>query len=380
MRIAVVGAGAIGAYVGAALARGGDEVTLIARGPHLRAMQERGVRVLSPRGDFEAHPAATDDLDAVGDAEIVFLALKAYSLHELAPRLGAALAPGAAVIAAQNGIPWWYFQAHGGPLDGTVLESVDPGGTISRSIPPEAVVGCVIYSSTEIVEPGVIRHIEGTRFTVGEPDGAISERCLRVREAFKAGGLKAPVEERLRDEIWLKLVGNAAFTWASREAEMDRPPEVAGALEMIFSADSALYRDRGFMRRVGFGERPALVNIDLANAWTRPGNPFTCDGMDVIIPGVQRLLAAARAKGIPVVFTTTAYAVTEGRNTDMGIWTHKIPVEVLKLGTDAVAIDERIAPEPGEHVVVKKFASAFHGTYLADLLKAAGVDTAIVTG
>jgi len=161
---------------------------------------------------------------------------------------------------------------------------------------------------------------------------------------------------------------------------MDRPPDIAGALEMIFSADSALYRDRGFMRRVGFGERPALVNIDLANAWTRPGNPFTCDGMDVIIPGVQRLLAAARAKGIPVVFTTTAYAVTEGRNTDMGIWHHKIPVEVLKLGTDAVAIDERIAPEPGEHVVVKKFASAFHGTYLADLLKAAGVDTAIVTG
>ena len=156
--------------------------------------------------------------------------------------------------------------------------------------------------------------------------------------------------------------------------------DIAGALETIFSADSELYRNRGFMRRVGFGERPALVNIDLANAWTRPGNPFTCDGMDVIIPGVQRLLAAARAKGIPVVFTTTAYAVTEGPNTDMGIWHHKIPVEVLKLGTEAVAIDERIAPEPGEHVVVKKFASAFHGTYLAGFLKAAGVDTVIVTG
>jgi len=156
--------------------------------------------------------------------------------------------------------------------------------------------------------------------------------------------------------------------------------DIAGALETIFSADSELYRNRGFMRRVGFGERPALVNIDLANAWTRPGNPFTCDGMDVIIPGVQRLLAAVRAKGIPVVFTTTAYAVTEGPNTDMGIWHHKIPVEVLKLGTEAVAIDERIAPEPGEHVVVKKFASAFHGTYLAGFLKAAGVDTVIVTG
>jgi nicotinamidase-related amidase len=156
--------------------------------------------------------------------------------------------------------------------------------------------------------------------------------------------------------------------------------EITAALERIFSADSELYRGRGFMRRVGFGERPALVNIDLANAWTRPGNPFTCDGMDTIIPGVQRLLAAARDKGIPVAFTTTAYAVTDGPNTDMGIWHHKIPVEVLKLGTEAVAIDERIAPEPREHVIVKKRASAFHGTYLNGFLKAAGVDTVILTG
>ena len=156
--------------------------------------------------------------------------------------------------------------------------------------------------------------------------------------------------------------------------------DVTRALETIFAADSELYRNRGFMRRVGFGERPALIHIDLANAWTREGNPFTCDGMDVIIPGVQRLNTAGRAKGIPIVFTTTAYAVTEGPNTDMGLWHHKIPVEVLQLGTDAVAIDERIAPEPGEQVIVKKFASAFHGTHLAPFLRAAGVDTVIVTG
>jgi N-carbamoylsarcosine amidase len=156
--------------------------------------------------------------------------------------------------------------------------------------------------------------------------------------------------------------------------------EITNALETIFSADSELYRSRGFMRRVGFGERPALVNIDLANAWTRPDNPFTCDGMDVIIPGVQRLLAAGRARGIPVVYTTTAYAVTDGPVTDMGLWHRKIPVEVLQLGSDAVAIDERIAPEPGEHVVVKKFASAFHGTHLTSLLHALAVDTVIVTG
>jgi maleamate amidohydrolase len=156
--------------------------------------------------------------------------------------------------------------------------------------------------------------------------------------------------------------------------------EITEALAKVFSNDSDLYRGRGFMRRIGYGDHPALVNIDLANAWTRPGNAFSCDGMDVIIPGVQRLLAAARASAIPVVFTTTAYAVTEGPNTDMGLWHRKIPVEVLKLGTDAVAIDERIAPEPNEHVIVKKRASAFHGTYLSGFLRAAGVDTVIVTG
>jgi nicotinamidase-related amidase len=156
--------------------------------------------------------------------------------------------------------------------------------------------------------------------------------------------------------------------------------EIKNALERIFSADSDVYRQRGFQRRVGFGERPALVHIDLANAWTRPGNPFTCDGMDVIIPAVQRLNEAARPKRIPVVYTTTAYAVTEGPNTDMGIWHKKIPVEALQLGTADVEIDDRIAPLPTEQVIVKKRASAFHGTYLAGYLRAHAVDTVIITG
>jgi maleamate amidohydrolase len=156
--------------------------------------------------------------------------------------------------------------------------------------------------------------------------------------------------------------------------------EVQQALETIFSADSAVYQQRGFQRRIGFGSRPALIHIDLANAWTRAGNAFSCVGMDTIIPGVQRLNDAARPKGIPIVYTTTAYAVTDGPNTDMGLWHRKIPVEVLRLGTDAVAIDERIAPEPGEHVIVKKHASAFFGTHLASMLRAAAVDTVIITG
>ncbi len=211
MRFAVLGAGAIGAYVGAALARGGSDVTLIARGPHLQAMQENGVQVLSSRGNFHAHPKATDDIEAVGDADVVFVALKAYSLPELAPRLGKALGANATVIPAQNGIPWWYFQSHPGPLADTTLESVDPGGAIARSIEPERIVGCVVYCSAEIVEPGVIRHVEGTRFAIGEPDGSRSERCQWISEAFVAGGLKCPVEDRLRDQIWLKVIGNVAF-------------------------------------------------------------------------------------------------------------------------------------------------------------------------
>src|SRR5205814_342644 len=151
-----------GAYVGAALARGGSDVVLIARGAHLDAMQRNGVTVLSPRGDFHADVDATDDLAVIADADVVFIGLKAYSLPALAPRLAEHLRVDAAVIAAQNGIPWWYFQSHPGPLENLCLESVDPGGAIAGAIAPEHVVGCVVYSSTEIAEPGVIRHIEGT--------------------------------------------------------------------------------------------------------------------------------------------------------------------------------------------------------------------------
>lgn len=220
MNFAILGAGAIGAYVGAALSRGGADVVLVARGGHLRAMQEEGVRVLSPRGDFHARPRATSEIEACADADVVFIGLKAYSLTEVAPQLGHVLRPGAAVIAAQNGIPWWYFQTGGsdGEVTGVpphlrdlVLESVDPGGVIAEALEPERVIGCVVYCSTEIVEPGLIRHVEGTRFALGEPDGTESDRCLEISAAFRAGGLKAPVDPRLREQIFLKLLGNASF-------------------------------------------------------------------------------------------------------------------------------------------------------------------------
>lgn len=156
--------------------------------------------------------------------------------------------------------------------------------------------------------------------------------------------------------------------------------DIQDMLREIFDADTGIYQQRGFQRKVGFGERPALIHIDLANAWTRPGHAFSCEGMDVIIPAVQQLNAAARPKACPIVYTTTAYNVTEGPNSDMGLWVHKIPVEKLQVGTDAVAIDDRIAPQPGEQVIVKKRASAFHGTYLSSFLKAQAVDTVVLTG
>ena len=211
MKIAILGAGAIGSYVGAALARGGADVSLIARGAHLAALRERRRDVLSPRGDFSAHPPATDDPAEIGPVDVVFLGLKAYSYADSGPLLAPLLHETTAVVAAQNGVPWWYFHRHGGPYDGRRIEAVDPGGATTAAIAPERAIGCVVYCSTELEAPGVIRHGEGTRFSLGEPDRSVSERCLQLSEALVAGGLKAPVEPDLRDEIWIKLLGNAVF-------------------------------------------------------------------------------------------------------------------------------------------------------------------------
>jgi 2-dehydropantoate 2-reductase len=211
MRFAVVGAGAIGAFVGAMLTRSGEDVTLLARGAHLRAMQERGVRVRGSLGEFEARPAATDDPGSVAAVDVVLLTLKAHSLTGMAPRLAPLLGPETCIVSAQNGIPWWYFYRHGGEREGTQLETVDPGGIISRSIDSARVIGSVVYPSTIIAEPGVIEHIEGTRFAIGEPDGSKSERCRRIADAFIKAGLRCPIRTDIRHDMWVKLMGNVAF-------------------------------------------------------------------------------------------------------------------------------------------------------------------------
>ncbi|MEE6258821.1 2-dehydropantoate 2-reductase [Plantactinospora sonchi] len=211
MRVAVLGAGAIGAYVGASLCRAGVDVHLIARGAHLAALRTRGVRVLSPRGDFAAHPHATDNPAEVGPVDYVFLGLKAHSYASAGPLLDPLLGPETALVAGQNGIPWWYFHKLAGPYENHRIEAVDPDGATSAVMAPERAIGCVVYPATVIESPGVIRHLEGTRFSIGEPDETVSERCVRFSEAMIAGGLKCPVERHLRDDIWIKLMGNVAL-------------------------------------------------------------------------------------------------------------------------------------------------------------------------
>jgi 2-dehydropantoate 2-reductase len=211
MRIAIVGAGAIGGYVGAALHRGGADVHLVARGANLAAMREHGVRVLSERGDFTAHAPVTDDPAEIGPVDVVFLGLKAYQYASAGALLAPLLHDTTAVVAAQNGLPWWYFHGIEGPYAGRRIEAVDPGGATSAVIAPERAIGCVVYCATELEAPGVIRHIEGTRFSIGEPDGTISDRCVQFSEAMIAGGLKCPVEPDIRNDIWVKLMGNVAF-------------------------------------------------------------------------------------------------------------------------------------------------------------------------
>src|ERR1041385_202301 len=211
MKFAIVGAGAIGAFVGAMLARSGEDVTLIARGAHLRAMQQRGVRVRGEIGEFEAHPAATDDPGSVGEVDVMLLTLKAHSLPAMAPRLAPLIGPQTSVVSAQNGIPWWYFFHHGGPLEGTQLEAVDPGGVITQHIDSTRVIGCIVYPSTSITEPGVVEHTEGNRFAIGEPDGSKSDRCRELADTFIKAGLRCPIRTNIRHDMWVKLMGNVAY-------------------------------------------------------------------------------------------------------------------------------------------------------------------------
>ncbi len=211
MKVAIFGAGAIGGFMGVRLAQAGADVTFVARGPHLAAMQAHGVTLESGGERVTVHPRCVGDAAEAGGQDYVVVTLKAHSLPAAAPAIAAMLAPDGAVVTAVNGVPYWYFHGLAGPWADRRIESVDPGGAVWRHLPPERAIGCVVYPAAEVSAPSVISHTYGDRFSLGEPDGSRSERVRKLSEMLISGGLKAPIRPRIRDEIWVKLWGNLTF-------------------------------------------------------------------------------------------------------------------------------------------------------------------------
>ena len=211
MKICIYGAGAIGGYLGVQLARAGADISLVARGPHLAAMRTDGLKLLIGDQAYVVHPRCTDTPAELGVQDVVIICLKAHSIPGVIRQMQPLLGPHTRIVTAVNGIPYWYFYKHGGAYEGTRLESIDPGGRQWRELGPERAIGCIVYPATEIEAPGVIRHVYGNHFPLGEPSGDISADVEELAALFTAAGFNAPVLERIRDEMWLKLWGNVCF-------------------------------------------------------------------------------------------------------------------------------------------------------------------------
>lgn len=312
MKLAILGAGAIGGFLGARLARAGADPILIARGSHLEAMRRDGLRIIEASGEYTVHPACTDDWSELEAADAVFVTLKAHGLPPVAQRLAASLGGETAVVSAQNGIPWWYFQHHGGELEGLHLETVDPGGVVATAIEPDRVIGCVVYPAATLEAPGVIRHVEGDRFSLGELDGRSSRRVQALAEALTGAGLKAPVQTNIRQDLWVKLLGNAVFnpmsalTRASLQEIAESAvaaPVVRGAMEEVVEVARRVgieipvsidRRVRG-AARVG-GHRTSMLQDLLA------GRPLEIDAL------TGSLVELADRMAVPVPHLRTLYA------------------------------------------------------------------------
>ncbi|MDR6534777.1 2-dehydropantoate 2-reductase [Variovorax soli] len=264
MKIAVIGAGAIGGLVGARLALAGEDVTFIVRGANLDAIATNGFRLISADGEEQVarNVKATDRYDQAGPQDIVVLAMKAHQVEAVTNEVPKLFGPETVVVTMQNGIPYWYFQKHGGPLEGTTVRSVDPHGVVAARVPAARVIGCVVYPASELVAPGVVKHIEGDRFPVGELDGTSSERVLRVAACFGRAGFKAPVLDNIRAEIWLKLWGNLTFNPISSLSHStlvdicQYPPSRELAAAMMREAQSVAHK-LGIEFRVSLDKRIA---------------------------------------------------------------------------------------------------------------------------
>jgi 2-dehydropantoate 2-reductase len=312
VKIVIAGAGAIGGYIGARLARAGADVVLFARGPHLRAMQERGLRVLSPDGDFEVPVNATGDLASIGQADVVFLGVKAHGLTALAPALAPLFGPDTVVVSTQNGIPWWYFQGIGGELEGLRLERVDPGGVIAGAIEARRVVGSLAYFATDIVEPGVIRHTEGNKISFGEPDGSKSERARQIAAPLIAAGFRCPINARFRHEIWVKLLGNVAFNPISALTrgtleELARDRDVSAVVRMLMAETEAVAAKLNIELPISIDQRMAGAEKVGAHKTSmlqdlEAGRPLE---IEAIVGAVVEL---GDKLGVPMPATKTVYA------------------------------------------------------------------------
>ena len=315
MKFLIAGAGAIGAYIGARMAQAGFDVTLFARGPHLRAMQQNGVRVKSGEGDFVARPTMVASLEEVGPVDVVFLGVKAHGLPQLAPHLGPVLGPDTTVVSTQNGIPWWYFQGFGGEWDGLRLERIDPAGVISSAIEARRVVGSIVYFSTEVTSPGLIRHIEGNRISIGEPDGSRSSRVRKIAEALIASGLRCPISARLRHEIWVKVLGNASLNPVSALTrativQMVRDPGVCSVIRNIMQEVEAVSHKLGMELPVSIdqriagaekvGEHKTSMLQDL-----EAGRPMELEAL------VGAVVELGERVGLPMTCTRTVYHSTK---------------------------------------------------------------------
>jgi 2-dehydropantoate 2-reductase len=371
MKFLIAGAGAVGAFIGAKMARAGLDVTLFARGKQLQAVKENGVRVRSTEGDFEAHPRTLDNLDRAGAFDVVFLTVKAHSLPQLAPQLKSVIGPETTVVSTQNGIPWWFFQGFGGELDGLRLEKVDPGGVVSAAIPAGQVVGAIIYFATDITEPGVIRHTEGSRISLGEPDGSRSDRVRKIAEALVASGLRAPITTHIRREIWVKILGNVVFNPISALtgatlAGMTSHAEVSQIVREVMRETEAVGNKLGFQlpitieqriagaAKVGEHKTSMLQDLEAGRALE----------LDAIVGAVVEL--GERLK-VPMPHTRTLYACTRLLAETRGLLTptprKEAPAEPPKAVTstdiESVARELLTASQTGQMVTVPPSARGF---------------------
>jgi 2-dehydropantoate 2-reductase len=303
MRICIYGAGAIGAWLGVELTNAGEDVTLIARGPHLEAMQKNGVKLLIDGEVRIAHPRCVEDPAEAGEQDYVIIALKAHSLPGIADKIKPLLGLNTAVVTGVNGIPWWYFYKLKGEFENHTLESVDPGGRFWKAVGPERAIGFVVYPAAEIAEPGVIRHIEGDRYTMGEPDGRPSERTGILCAALANAGFKARVRSNIRDDIWIKLWGNLCFNPISAltHATLDKVAGEADTgnicrLMMLEAQEIGEKLGAGFRvsvdRRlaggaaVGAHKTSMLQDLEL-------GRPMEIDALVTVVQELGRLVAVA---------------------------------------------------------------------------------------